>query len=43
MIVKPEDRTDAVRAMIELAGGKLLDYYVTFGDYDFLVIRRSRQ
>ena len=41
MIVKPEDRTEAVRAMIELAGGKLLDYYVTFGDYDFLVISEA--
>ncbi len=38
MIVKPEDRADAVgRAMVK-AGGRLIGYYVTFGDYDFLAI-----
>ncbi|HSR71396.1 MAG TPA: GYD domain-containing protein [Kiloniellales bacterium] len=38
MIDKPEDRTEAVSALVEAAGGKLLDYYVTFGEYDFLAI-----
>ncbi len=35
---KPEDRFHAVAALMEAAGGKLLDYYVTLGDYDFLII-----
>ena len=35
---KPEDRTQAVSALMEAAGGKLLDYYVTMGEYDFLII-----
>ncbi len=38
MIDKPEDRTKAVAALAAAAGAKLLSYYVTFGDYDFLVI-----
>jgi uncharacterized protein with GYD domain len=35
---KPEDRTQAVAALMEASGGKLLNYYVTFGEYDFLII-----
>ena len=35
---KPEDRSQAVAALMEAAGGKLLSYYVTFGEYDFLII-----
>ncbi len=35
---KPEDRFQAVAALMESSGGKLLDYYVTFGDHDFLII-----
>ena len=38
MINKPEDRAKAVAALATAAGAKLLSYYVTFGDYDFLVI-----
>jgi uncharacterized protein with GYD domain len=38
MIVKPEDRADAVARLIGKVGGRLLGYYVTFGDYDFMVI-----
>ena len=38
MINKPEDRAEAANALAKAAGGKLLDYYVTFGEYDFLVI-----
>ena len=41
MIAKPEDRKQAVSALIEAAGGKLLDYYVTFGEFDFLVISEA--
>ncbi|MCH8113511.1 MAG: GYD domain-containing protein [Proteobacteria bacterium] len=35
---KPEDRSQAVAALMEAAGGKLLSYYVTMGEYDFLII-----
>lgn len=38
MIIKPEDRADAVARLLAKAGGKLLGYYVTFGEYDFLTI-----
>ncbi len=38
MVNKPEDRAEAVAALAKAVGGKLLDYYVTFGEYDFLVI-----
>lgn len=38
MLNKPEDRAEAVAKLFEQAGGKLLDYYMTFGDHDFLVI-----
>jgi len=37
-VAKPEDRRDAVATLMEAAGGRLTDYYVTFGDYDFLII-----
>ncbi len=38
MVAKPEDRAIAVDALAKAVGGKLLEYYVTFGEYDFLVI-----
>jgi uncharacterized protein with GYD domain len=38
MIVKPEDRADAVSRLMSKAGGRLIGYYVTFGEYDFLAI-----
>ncbi len=38
MITKPEDRADAVSRLFSKAGGRLLNYYVTFGEYDFLAI-----
>jgi uncharacterized protein with GYD domain len=41
MIVKPEDRADAVGRSIAKAGGRLLGYYFTFGDYDFLTIAEA--
>jgi uncharacterized protein with GYD domain len=41
MVVSPEDRTDAVSRLLSKVGGKLLGYYVTFGDYDFLVIAEA--
>ena len=38
MIVKPEDRADAVSRLLSKAGGRLIGHYLTFGEYDFLVI-----
>ncbi len=32
MINKAEDRSVAVSALAKAVGGKLVDYYVTFGD-----------
>src|SRR3990172_2744102 len=41
MIVKPEDRADAVARLLSKAGGKLLGYYLTFGEYDFMVVAEA--
>ncbi len=38
MIVKPEDRADQVSRLLSKAGGRLIGYYLTFGEYDFLAI-----
>jgi uncharacterized protein with GYD domain len=38
MIIKPEDRADPLARLLSKAGGKLLGYYLTFGEYDFLSI-----
>jgi uncharacterized protein with GYD domain len=38
MIASPEDREAAIAKVVEKAGGRLLSYYLTFGDDDWLVI-----
>ena len=38
MIVKPEDRADAISRAMSKVGGRLIGYYVTFGEFDFLSI-----
>ena len=38
MMVRPEDRAEAVSRLLAKAGGRLLGYYLTFGDYDFISI-----
>ena len=38
MIVKPEDRADAISRAMTRVGGRLVSYYVTFGEFDFLSI-----
>lgn len=38
MMTSPEDREAAIAKAVEKAGGKLIGYYVTFGDDDWLVI-----
>ena len=35
---KPENRIEAVRPLIEAAGGKLIDAYYTLGDSDGIII-----
>jgi len=41
MIARPEDRADAVARLLSKAGGRLIGYYVTFGEYDFLTIAEA--
>ncbi|MDH3689439.1 MAG: GYD domain-containing protein [Gammaproteobacteria bacterium] len=41
MVANPEDRAVPVAALAKAAGGKLIEYYVTYGEYDFLVIIES--
>ena len=38
MIVKPEDRYEALSRHVARTGGRVLSYYMTFGEYDFLTI-----
>lgn len=38
MLVKPEDRADALSRLMSKAGGRLVGYYLTFGEYDFMAI-----
>ena len=37
-VAAPEDREPAIRKLIEQMGGKLLNFYFTTGDSDFLLI-----
>jgi len=41
MVAKPEDRSKVVAKLIAAAGGKLRDYYMTTGEYDFLIIAEA--
>jgi uncharacterized protein with GYD domain len=38
MIANPEDRAEAVSKLAQQAGGRMLAYYVTLGEHDFLVV-----
>ena len=38
LLANPEDRSEVVAKLIAAAGGKMLAYYVTLGETDFLVI-----
>lgn len=38
LVDSPEDRRQAVAALAEASGGRLVDLYITFGENDFLVI-----
>jgi uncharacterized protein with GYD domain len=41
LISAPEDREPAVRKLIEGAGGKLISFYFTTGDTDFLLVSEA--
>jgi len=41
LVAKPEDRTRTVSKLIAACGGKLKDYYMTTGEYDFLIIAEA--
>ena len=38
MMVMPEDRADQTARLLSKIGGRLIGYYMTFGEYDFLLI-----
>ena len=38
MLAKPEDRAEAVSQLLAKSGAKLIGYYLTFGEYDFLIV-----
>jgi uncharacterized protein with GYD domain len=40
-VAAPEDREPAVRKLIEAAGGKVINFYFTTGDADFLLISEA--
>jgi len=41
MVDHPEDRKNTVAGLMKSVGAKLLQYYVTTGKYDFLIISES--
>lgn len=41
MVAKPEDREEEVRQLFERAGCRVVSYYFTFGDYDFLIVSEA--
>lgn len=40
LVSKPENRIEAIRPLIEAAGGKLIDAYYTLGDSDGIMITK---
>ena len=43
LISAPEDREPAVRNIIEKAGGKVLNFYFTTGETDFLLVTETEE
>ena len=41
LLEAPEDREPAVRKLVEAAGGKLISFYFTTGDHDFMLIAEA--
>jgi len=42
MCANPEDRTATLADFMAKAGGKLVGWYLTFGEYDFMCISESK-
>ncbi|MEQ9813037.1 MAG: GYD domain-containing protein [Azospirillaceae bacterium] len=42
-VAKPEDRRAAIADLMAASGARLIDYYVTFGEYDFLIIAEGEK
>lgn len=38
LVAKPEDREAEVKALVERSGGKFISYFVTFGEFDWMLI-----
>ena len=38
LVQRPEDRMEALKPVIERLGGKLLDWYYSFGEYDVMLL-----
>src|SRR5215470_13674822 len=43
LLAAPEDREAPVRQVVEAAGGKVISYYVTTGETDFLLISEANE
>ena len=43
MLDAPEDREAPVRKVVEAAGGKVISFYVTTGETDFLLISEAEE
>jgi uncharacterized protein with GYD domain len=43
MMAAPEDREPVVRKLVEAVGGKVISFYVTTGDTDFLLISETNE
>ena len=41
MLAAPEDRTKPVSKLFKEAGGKLIGWYLTFGEYDWMLIAEA--
>jgi uncharacterized protein with GYD domain len=41
MIVRPEDRAEAVSRLLAKSGARMISLYFTFGEYDFLLIAEA--
>jgi len=41
MLARPEDRAEQVSRLLSKVGGRLIGYYVTFGEFDFLSIAEA--
>ena len=42
MVAHPSDREAAVTALIEASGGKVISYYMTTGETDFLLVSEAK-